>query len=317
MKTDKFSVSRGSRTNALSWQARMYRVALRLGFKPFLKYGSIPVMRAYMRGFDRALSISSARLYDSAGFRVEGTEHGELVEPLEGTSQKVILYLPGGGFIVRSENAHQILVKRLCKAANASASIVHYRLAPEYPFPAAIDDAVAAYRDLLDRGTAPDRIVIAGDSAGGNLALATALALRDAGVPMPAGLAVISPVADLTFSGESRHSNRHRDPMLPADRSHADARHYIADNDPSHPLISPVFADFTGLPSILAQVGSDEILLDDSVRVGHRAKEAGVALELDVWYKMPHVWHLLPHLPESDLALADIADFISRTTGVD
>jgi monoterpene epsilon-lactone hydrolase len=295
----------------------MYRVAFRLGFKPFLKYGSIPLMRAYMEGFDRAISTSSAMSYQTGGFHVESTKQGELLTPLAGDGRTVILYVPGGGFIVRSPNAHRVLVRRICKQVNASASIVHYRLSPEHPFPAAVEDVVAAYQDLLDMGTDPGNIVIAGDSAGGNLALAGALALRDSGAPMPAGLVILSAVADLTFSGKSRRSNRHRDPMLPADRTHADARHYVAHHDPKHPLVSPIFADFTGMPPILAQVGSDEILLDDSVRVGHKAEEAGVPVELDIWHKMPHVWHLLPRLPEGALALEDIGDFIRRATNID
>jgi acetyl esterase/lipase len=125
----------GTPDAALSWQARIYRVAFRLGFKPFLKYGSIPVMRAYMDGFDRAISASSAMSDDTGGFHVESTEHGELLTPLAGDSRTVILYVPGGGFIIRSPNAHRVLVRRICKQVNASASIVHYRLSPSTHFP--------------------------------------------------------------------------------------------------------------------------------------------------------------------------------------
>ncbi len=276
-----------------------------------MKYASVPAMRSYMRGFDRALSLSGAASFDVGGFHVESNIHGEYLHPLESDSGIVLLYIPGGGFLVRSPNAHRLLVRRLCKKVRSSACIVHYRLSPEHTFPAAVDDVVAAYRDLLESGIDPKMIIMAGDSAGGNLTLAGALALRDAGLPLPAGLIALSPVADLTFSGKSRRAHRHRDPMLPADRTDADARHYVAHHDPEHPLISPIFGDYSDIPPILLQVGSDEILLDDSVRVSEKARAAGTAVQLDIWHKMPHVWHLLPRLPEGDLAVDDIGNFIA------
>ena len=299
----------------ISWQASIYRMAFRVGLKPVMKYSSVSQFRAYMSGLDMAVSISGRVKYNNGGFRVESTPHGELLTLQEGESNATILYVPGGGFISRCPNAHRVLVRRICKLANASASIIHYRLSPENPFPAAIEDVMAAYNDLLHSGVHPGKIVIAGDSAGGNLAVAATLALRDEGARMPAGVAVLSPVADLTFSGKSRHTNRYKDPMLPADRKDADARHYIADHDPRDPLISPVFADYRGMPPILAQVGSDEILLDDSVRICRSAEEAGVPAELAVWHKMPHGWPMFPGLPEGDLALAELASFIERVTG--
>lgn len=297
-----------------SWQARALRVATRLGMKPFVRFGSIRALRGVLSVFDAALSriASDARL--NSTFRVSSTAFGEFLDPQGIRPARVIVYLPGGAFFGRSPNAHRLLVQRICSAAGARAVIVHYRLAPEHKYPAALEDAVSAYRRLLAEGVDSRRIVIAGDSAGGCLALAAALALRDLGEQMPAALVTISPLTDLTFSGGSRRTNRWKDPMLSATRSAGDARHYLGMNDPRNPLISPVFGDFDGLPPVLAQVGSDEILLDDTLRVAERARSAGIEFAVEVWRRMPHVWHLVPQLPESRRAIQNIGQFIREKT---
>lgn len=295
----------------ISWQARTLRAGTRVAFKPFIRYCSIGVMRVYMAIVDFLIGIicPPKRCKD---FRVEKMSYGQRLSPVgeHAETRRVILYLPGGAFLIRSPNAHRLLVQRICRAAGARADIIHYRLSPEFKFPAALEDAVAAYRRLLAEGIQSEQIVIAGDSAGGCLTLSTALRLRDLGEPMPAGLVTLSPVTDLTFSSDSRHRNYRKDPLLPAKRAHADARHYMGNESPENPLISPVFGDYHDLPPILFHVGSDEILLDDTLRVVEQAKRAGVPYDLNVWEKMPHVWHLFPQLPESTQAVAEIGAFV-------
>lgn len=204
---------------------------------------------------------------------------------------KVILYLHGGGYCIGSPLSHRGLAGQLAFAAGARALVPDYRMGPEEPFPAAVEDALAAYRGLLDQGFAPGRIVIAGDSAGGGLTLATALAAREADLPQPAGLFVISPWANLTPTGPSYAAKAASDPMITADALNAFAFAYLGGVAADHPLASPALADFTGLPPILIHVGSEESLLSDAIAVAERAGLAGVAATLEIWPEMIHVWH--------------------------
>jgi acetyl esterase/lipase len=186
---------------------------------------------------------------------------------------------------------------------------VDYRLAPEYPFPAALDDCVAAYRWLLSNGVSPDQIVIAGDSAGGNLTLSTALILRDAGDPLPAALICISPMTDLACTGETYWTNK--DPMLAPQVALDMARQYAGNTPLDAPLLSPHYADLHGLPPLLIHAGEHELLLSDAIRLAERARCAGVDTRLQVWPGMWHVWHLFtPFLPEAVEAVEDIGVFI-------
>ncbi len=267
-----------------------------------------------MRIADRVVAVLAPEHKAIGRYTVSRVHYGEFLEVQHMKTRKTLLHLPGGAFLVRVPNAERHLIGRICEVAGANAAIVHYRLSPEQPFPAALEDALDAYRALLADGIRPQDIIISGDSAGGGLALSTAIALRDENVPMPAGLVLLSPLTDLTFSGNSRQFNRCKDPMLPASRSRADARYYFRDNDPKSPLISPVFADYAGLPPILAQVGSDEILLDDTRRVAERANTAGTPIDVQVWKQMPHVWQLFAHLPESREAIRSIGRFINRVS---
>ena len=189
---------------------------------------------------------------------------------------------------------------------------VDYRLAPEHPHPAAVDDAVAAYRWLTtDGGIAPERVVLCGDSAGGGLAVATLLALRDAGDPLPAGAALISPWTDLTFSGASHDTRLDVDPMCSRTSLSPSVEAYVGDGDPKAPLVSPAHADLAGLPPLLIHVGDHETLLDDSTMLAERAAAAGVDVELWVAPEMIHVWHVFAGMvPESDVALATLGRWI-------
>ena len=228
---------------------------------------------------------------------------------------RVILYLHGGGYVMGSINTHRAMIARISRAAQAKALALDYRLAPEHPFPAAVEDATAAYRWLLAQGYKPGRIIIAGDSAGGGLTVAALLAIREAKLPMPAGAVSISPWTDLEGTGESIRTRAAKDVMVTQDNLAQSARQYYGANDPKNPLISPVHADFRGLPPMLIHVGDAEILLDDATRLAERARAAGVKVELEVWDEMPHVWHVFAKiLPEGQQAIDKIGKFVIART---
>ena len=201
---------------------------------------------------------------------------------------QAVLYLHGGWYVFGSAATYRELIGRLSLATGMWVLAPDYRLAPEHPFPAAVDDAVAAYRWLLGIGIEPGRIVIAGDSAGGGLAMATLVALSDAGDQLPAAAVLLSPAIDLTCSGDSYTSRATSDPLFTREQVVTLVAHYLAGADPTSPLASPIYADLAGLPPLLVHVGSDEVLLDDSTRLAERARAAGVEVDLKVWDGM---WH--------------------------
>jgi len=223
----------------------------------------------------------------------------------------VLLYLHGGGYVLGGPREYRGLTAEIGRSAGLPVLAIHYRLAPEHPFPAAVDDAVAAYRALLDEGLSASRIVVAGDSAGGGLAVAMQVAARDTGLPMPAGAVAISPWADLSCSGGSMTTKAAQDPSVTRDGLLRLAGHYLRGTPPGHPLASPVHADLTGLPPLLVQVGSAEILLDDSTRLAAAAAAAGVRVRLDAWPDMVHVWHFFSFLlPEARQAIQEAGAFL-------
>jgi phosphinothricin tripeptide acetyl hydrolase len=235
----------------------------------------------------------------------------EWLRPPSAVPGRVVLYLHGGGYVIGSPRSHRHLAAAIAGAAGASALLLDYRLAPEHPFPAAVEDATAAYRWLLDQATAPERIVIAGDSAGGGLTVATLLALREARVPLPAGGVCISPWVDLTCSGASYATKAAADPIVRRAGVEEMARAYLGATPPRTPLASPLFADLRGLPPLLIHVGSDEVLLDDAVQLAERAKAAGVDATLEIYDRMIHVWHwFLPMLDEAQTAVEAIGRFV-------
>jgi len=234
----------------------------------------------------------------------------EWLTPPAARTDVVLLYLHGGGYVIGSPRSHRHLAAAIAGAARASALSLDYRRAPEDPFPAAVEDAVACYRWLLEQGASPEHIVIAGDSAGGGLTVATLVALRDARVRLPAGGVCISPWVDLTFSGGSYQTKAAADPIVRRPGIDEMARAYLGATDPRTPLASPMFADLRGLPPLLIHVGSEEVLLDDAVQLAERAKAAGVPATLEVWDRMIHVWHwFLPMLEEAETAIQTIGRF--------
>ena len=239
---------------------------------------------------------------------------GEWIEPAAPTHaarRRCILYFHGGGYIAMSARTHRSITSRLAAWSDASLFALDYRLAPEHPFPAALDDAMAAYQALIAAGIPAAHIVVAGDSAGGGLALALLVALRDAADTLPAGAVLLSPWTDLAVTGGSIIANDAIDPLFFGLWVAPTARHYLADTPATHPLASPVYADLTGLPPLLVQVSDSEVLLDDSRRVVENARRSGVAATLQIWPGVPHGWQIYaPVLPEARAALQDAAAFM-------
>jgi len=227
-------------------------------------------------------------------------------------ADRVILYLHGGGYVIGSINTHRELASRMSRAAAARVLLIDYRLAPEHPHPAAVEDAVAAYRWLLSTGVSASRCAIGGDSAGGGLTVATLVALRDRGVPLPAAGVCLSPWVDLEGSGESMTTKAAVDPMVQRDGLRRMAEMYLAGQPPRTPLAAPLYADLSGLPPLLIQVGTAETLLDDSTRLAERARKAAVEVHLDPWEDMIHVWQAFPMLPEAQQAVERIGAFVRQ-----
>ena len=236
---------------------------------------------------------------------------GEWVESLN-SGDAVLLYLHGGGYFGCSAETHRpITVWFALHGFRVFAP--NYRLAPENPFPAAVDDTVAAYRALLANGHSAQRLVIAGDSAGGGLALSLMLALRAAGTPLPAAAALFSPWTDLAATGESIRTNAARCAMFNGEDIGPSARYYLGTADPRNPIASPFYADLSGLPPLLIHVGSDECLRDDSTRVAEKGRAAGVKVELKIWPVVPHAWQLAHQvLPEARQSLCETSEFLRK-----
>ena len=229
---------------------------------------------------------------------------------------RVVLYFHGGGFVFGSMRTHRVMLAHLSRAAKARVLGLDYRLAPENPFPAPIEDALTAYRWLLDQGIDPRKITLAGDSAGGGLVLSSLVALRYAGEPMPAAGIPISAWTDMEATGKSMITNAEADTWVDRESLLKIAKVYLNGKDPRAPLASPLHADLRGLPPLLMQVGGVEVLLDDTNALAERAREAGVAVEVEVWDDMPHVWHTFaPILPEGEKAIDRIGEFILQHTG--
>ena len=230
-------------------------------------------------------------------------------------SRRVLLYLHGGGYVIGSINTHRDLAGRLSRAAAARVLLIDYRLAPEYPHPAAVEDATTAYRWLLRHGAIPAHTVIAGDSAGGGLTVATLVALRDAGEALPAAGVCISPWVDLEGIGASMTTKASVDPIVQHQGLVWFANLYLGGANPRTPLAAPLYADLHGLPPLLVHAGTAETLLDDATRLAEHAKAAGVDVTLDVWEEMIHIWHFFAALlPEGQQAIERVGAYIRQRT---
>jgi acetyl esterase/lipase len=281
---------------------------------PALESGTLEELRAMADGF-------GAMTAPVEGTRAEPVVAGGVPSEwvwVEGTDpDHVVFYVHGGGYVIGSIDAYRNLAAHISRATGCRVLNVDYRLAPEHPHPAAVTDATAAYRWLLGQGVDPAHVVISGDSAGGGLTLATALALRDAGDPLPAALVPISPWVDLEGTGESMTSRADVDPLVQAEGLKMMAEHFLAGGDPHDPLAAPLHADPTGLPPILIQVGDYETLLDDAVRFADLARAAGVDVTLEVAPEMMHVYQMTAgNTPEADEAISHIGAFVRSHVGL-
>lgn len=295
----------------ISLRARAIRLGLRFFIKSGYRREPVELARQRMKRME-LLVPPPPRSSRTEYLQVAGVP-AAMVRVRESRPDCSVLFLHGGAYTVASFRNYGHFTWRIARAARAGLLAIDYRLAPEHPFPAALEDAMGAYRWLLDRGAKPERVLIAGDSAGGGLALALMLKLRDEGRPLPAGAVVMSPWTDLALTGASLHTNAVRDPMLVASEIPRFAQMYADKADPHDPYMSPLYADPHGLPPTLIQAGGDEILLDDAVRMANRMKDAGCDVELHIWPGMPHVFQLLvPVMPEANAAVEEIGKFASR-----
>jgi monoterpene epsilon-lactone hydrolase len=293
-----------------SWQARLTRAGFRLGrlTRPHADELDVEEARTWL---DSSLARVSPRIVAQAEGVLAGGVPAEWVVPQGARAGRVLLYLHGGAYCSGSLDAYRGLVASLAEAARSRTLVVDYRLAPEHPFPAAFEDTCTAYAWLLAEGFAPGQVAIAGDSAGGGLALALMVSLREAGQPLPSAAVCISPWADLAFSGTSWTTNARRELVLHAPTLRQMASAYLGGLDPRTPLASPLYADLAGLPPLLIQVGGDECLLSDAQGVAERARAAGVDVELEVWEGMYHVWHVMArYVPESRQAIERIGAWL-------
>ena len=287
---------------------------VRLGTRAFIKHRrprNIPVavrrheMQAYERWVPRPPSSTLTVRKPLGGIpavRVSGPER---------IQSRHILFLHGGGYITGSTTLYRHITWRIAAAAKACVAAIDYRLAPEHPFPAALDDAMAAWKALMNEGVPPGQCAFVGDSAGGGLALSLALRLRDERIPLPGSIVALSPWTDLAMTGQSDRSAD--DPMLNFNDLAPLARNYLCGADARNPYASPLYGDPVGLPPTLLQVGSDEILYDDSARMAQRMRERRCEVTFEVWPRMPHVWHAFaPVMPEARQAIRNIGAFVSR-----
>jgi epsilon-lactone hydrolase len=240
-----------------------------------------------------------------------GTVPSEWVTAPGADASRVILYLHGGGYVIGSINTHRAMAGMLSRAAASRVLVIDYRLAPEHPFPAAVEDSVAAYKWLVAQGIAPAKIVVAGDSAGGGLTVATLVAIRDQNLKSPAAGVCLSPWIDMEAIGDSMTTKAGEDPMVQKGPLIGMAKHYLAGKDPRTPLAAPLYADLAGLPPLLIQVGTSETLLDDSTRLAERARKAGVKVTYEPYEKMIHVFQIFaPILDEGKDAIEKIGAFV-------
>jgi monoterpene epsilon-lactone hydrolase len=296
---------------AVSLRAEIARLGLRYFIKKSSRHETIDQARAKFQ------SIETLIPYPPRGTRTQHVDaygaDADLISTPASRQDRHVLYFHGGAYRLGSPATYRHFTWRIATAACAHLLMVDYRLAPEHPFPAALDDAVSAYRWLLANKGHAKRLVVMGDSAGGGLALALLLKLRDDGMPLPAAAVALSPWTDLALTGPSLGLNADADPMLNADDLPQFASDYLAGASPRNPYASPLYGDPSKLPPTLFHVGSDEILRDDAVRMAEKMIDAKCEVHLEVWPRMPHVWHLLaPVLPEATAAIRKIGEFIER-----
>jgi epsilon-lactone hydrolase len=291
---------------------------LRLGIRAFLKRHShhldIEAWRKEMRAMERLVPRPPART-ETVEVKVGRLTFQRINTPAS-RPERNVLYLHGGAYVSGAPAHYRHFTWRIADAVRACVWALEYRLAPEHPFPAALEDAVAGYMWLADKTSDTRQLFVMGDSAGAGLTLCLLLKLRDDGRSLPGAAVAMSPWTDLALTGRSLTSNAAADPMLNAGDLPALAQYYLAGADARTPYASPLYGDPAGLPPVLIQVGSDEILRDDAIRMAEKLRRDNARSKLEIWSRMPHVWQLfVPFLPEAHRAIAQIGDFISTVQG--
>ena len=279
-------------------------------------HGKVPTIEDLRARYDALFARFGAPPEGMAFTRARlGAIEGEWVGDRSG--RQIILYFHGGGFIAGSPQSHRPVICRLVEACGVGAFSVDYRLAPECFFPAAVRDGVDAYRALLTKGVAGSSVILAGDEAGGGLAFAVALAIRNAGLAMPGGILALSPWADLSLSGLSILQNRKSDGVLDWETLFVSARHYLRKSNPCDAYASPAYAPFTGFPPIMVHAGSNEILRDDASKLGDRAAAANVPVSVEIYDGMGHLFQCDAGRNEAKVSLARLAQFIrAKSTAI-
>ncbi len=299
------------------WTSELLNLLLRISVKS--RHGlhiDIPKLRAKFGLLNQQASKSLPSDVQREGVMCNGVP-AEWVSPRGYRQERVLLYIHGGAFVAYTPDVYAAMVASWCQPLKTRALMVNYRLAPEHPYPAALQECLAAYQWLLEQGYQAKDIVIAGDSAGGNLALATLQHLKAGNQPLPSCAVLLSPFLDFTLSGESALGNAPHDPIFTLAFAVGIRSFYAPADKHSQPSVSPLFGNFAGLPPLLFQVGSTEMLLDDSVRAAARADAAGVPVRLEVWKRLPHVFQLIAALPQARAAAQGIQSFVNDHTDWD
>jgi epsilon-lactone hydrolase len=293
-------------------QEQLQALIQQLKANPLLEQPEIEAVRA---GFEQMAAMFPVPADVKCEPVTAGTVNAEWITAPGAASDRAILHLHGGGYVIGSINTHRALAAGLSRAAKARVLLIGYRLAPEHPHPAAVEDATAAYRWLLGQGFSPKRIAIAGDSAGGGLTIAALVALRDAGVKLPAAGVCLSPWVDLEGIGDSMTTKADLDPMVKKEGLVQLATLYLGGKDPRTPLAAPLYADLSGLPPLLILAGTWETLLDDASRIAERARKAGVDATYEPAEGMIHVWQLFaPILDEGKQSIERIGQYVQSKT---
>jgi acetyl esterase/lipase len=295
-----------------SWQSALFSRMNRMS-RPRATPGDVNDIEELRRQF-AYLATRFAAVPKDAVFEAGqlGPVKGEWVRTDGSMSHRVILYFHGGGYISGSPETHRALVARLCSAAAATAFSVNYRLAPDFAFPAGLRDGIDAYRHLLQHGVSASQVVLAGDGSGGGLVFACLLAIRNAGLAMPAGVVAMSPWADLSLSGMSMLQNAKKDAALSWELLFLSARNYLKKQSPADPYASPIYAPFRDFPPIMVHAGSNEILRDDASRIGDRAAEAGIPVSVEIYDGMQHLFQASAYVPEAKVSLQRLGQFIRQ-----
>jgi len=293
----------------VSLRAELVRLGVRVLMKRQSHYGAVDEARRRLAALE-ALVPNPPASTQTTRVNAGGVKADRITRPASRPDRN-ILHLHGGAFLIGSPSMYRHITWRLASATRARVLSIDYRLAPEHPFPAALEDAVAAYRSLIADGADPRQIAVIGDSAGGGLAFAMLQKLRDDGMPLPAAAVVLSPWTDLALEGRSVKLHADADPVVNVRELAKAADYYLAGADPRARYASPLYGDPAGLPPTLIQVGSDEVLRDDAVRMADRMRAAGCRVELEIWPRMPHAWQLFaPLLPEANRAIFRIGAFV-------